>query len=122
MIKYSEYVADKDVIVIGPAACVADDCDGIDVDSYDLICRLNWHWRVPKDMTRVLGSRTDILYHCFNGEQFSEADIGIWKERRFRVVARNDLRKIAAAHHKKKNWKENESMTASICVASVLIQ
>jgi len=118
LIEYSEFVSGKDIIVIGPAACVVDDCAGIDVNSYDLICRLNWHWKVPADMTPILGSRTDILYHCFNGDQFSESDIGTWKKRGFRVVARNDLRNIAArndlrniaaAHHKRKNWKEKNA-------------
>ena len=92
---------DKNVILIGPAKCVETDLIGIDVDSYDLVVRLNWHWKVPESLKSLLGSRTDIIYHCFDIDQYSEDDIIYWEKNKTVVIARNDL-KYMVKHKKDK--------------------
>jgi hypothetical protein len=78
--EFSNKVRGKKVLVIGPAKCVLDDLKNIKVDDFDYICRLNLHWRIPKADQEILGNRTDILYHCFNIDQYSVDDIYKWKQ------------------------------------------
>ena len=55
----------KNVIIVGPSSNVLSDCSGIDVDSYDIVVRVNSHQEHLKKH-KEMGKRTDISYHCMN--------------------------------------------------------
>lgn len=54
------------MIIIGPAATVVEDLDGVDVDKFDVIVRLNNAIPAALAAPQVLGGRTDILFHNLN--------------------------------------------------------
>lgn len=89
--KFVDAVRGKNVIVVGPAACVIDDCRGIDVDSYDLVCRINYHWRVIDDDSVGLGKRVDVIYHCMNQEQYNRGDLLRWRDEGVFVLSPYDV-------------------------------
>jgi hypothetical protein len=89
--KYVEAVTNKNVIIVGPAGCVKEDCEGIDIDSYDLVCRINWHWKDFTIEDKYLGQRTDILYHCMNLAQYNAKDVALWKEQGIYLVSPYDV-------------------------------
>ena len=56
--------AGKRVIVVGPASTVKQDVLGVDVDSYDVVVRLNKGIELAiSDAEGHLGTRTDVLFH-----------------------------------------------------------
>lgn len=59
-------LANKRVILIGPANTVSDDLQGLDVDTFDIIVRLNNGIQLARENPALLGSRTDILIHNMN--------------------------------------------------------
>jgi hypothetical protein len=62
---FSRFVSGKNIAIVGPASTNID--NGIEIDSYDLVVRLNYTYS-KKGVDEVLtGTRTDISY--FNGEQ-----------------------------------------------------
>jgi hypothetical protein len=88
MKSFESIVKDKKVLVIGPAKCVKDDIKLINMDDYDLIVRLNLHWRLTEADKKILGDRTDIIYHCFNKEQYTVEELEQWKNSDIVIVAR----------------------------------
>jgi hypothetical protein len=88
---YIEAVTDKDIIIVGPAGCVKRDCKDINVDSYDLVCRINWHWKDFTAGDKCLGQRTDILYHCMNLDQYNDKDIALWKRKGIYLISPYDV-------------------------------
>jgi len=58
----------KRVVVLGPAQTVFDDMQGLDVESFDFIVRLNNGIALAREHPEKLGSRTDILFHNLNEE------------------------------------------------------
>ncbi len=89
--RYADMVAGKNVIVVGPGSTVAEDCNGVDVDSYDVVCRLNYHWKICDDMKSVLGQRIDVIYHCLNADQYTVADLVLWKKKGVPVISQHDM-------------------------------
>jgi len=101
-----ELVKGKNVILAGPSGNLKEDCKDIKVDEYDVVVRLNKHWKIKKTDQTVLGRRTDILYHCMNIDQYNESDIKIWKEKNIYLVFRNDFRVNNRHHIKWKEWQK----------------
>jgi len=88
--KYVEMITDKNVIIVGPASCLIEDCKNINVDDYDLVCRLNYHWKkLPSE--DVVGKRTDIIYHCLNSNQYTVDDLRLWKNDNLTVLSHHDM-------------------------------
>ena len=52
----------KNVAIVGPSNCVTEN-KREDIESYDLIVRINGGWNVPDDLKPHTGERTDVLYH-----------------------------------------------------------
>ena len=100
-----EFVENKKVIIVGPGSTVKDDCKDLNVDGFDLICRLNKHWRLQKGDHAVLGHRTDILYHCMNQNQYCRKDVQFWKANDYRVVSRVDIDKLKS-HAKSRHFRQ----------------
>ncbi|WP_281827431.1 hypothetical protein [Jannaschia rubra] len=59
---------DLRVMVIGPAETVTEDLEGTDVDSYDVVVRLNNGLMLSEARPDVLGRRTDVLFHNLREE------------------------------------------------------
>ena len=60
---YFRLLDDKNIILVGPAAYLQGSGMGAEIDSYDLIVRLNLACPVPDHQYADIGSRTDVLYH-----------------------------------------------------------
>jgi hypothetical protein len=88
--KMENYLLDKRVILIGPGGSVNRDCKDIDVDSYDVVVRLNWHWRNAKTSTGNTGKRTDIVCHCINEDQINQNDLIRFREENIKLLLRNE--------------------------------
>jgi hypothetical protein len=61
--EYAEYMHDKRVVIVGPAASLQGRKQGKLIDSHDVIVRINLDCPVPKDMNEDRGTGTDVLYH-----------------------------------------------------------
>jgi hypothetical protein len=86
--RFDKFFFNKSVILVGPSEYVAKDCELIDVDSYDIVVRLNCHWR---KIGGNLGNRTDVICHCLNKNQISGADIVRMKDDKIKLLLRNDF-------------------------------
>jgi len=62
------FVRDRRVAVVGPSRSIFGSGLGGDIDSHDLVVRLNHGWPVPAAHRADLGDRVDIRYHCCNGD------------------------------------------------------
>lgn len=78
----------KKVIVVGPSGSLLNDCKNIDVDSYDVVCRLNSHYRMIEKHGNVIGKRLDVLFHALQPYQISEKEVKSWNNMNFHLVAR----------------------------------
>ena len=61
------YLANKRVVITGPADYVSTIQSIPPVDSYDVVVRVNFQWPISLLQQPALGARCDILYHCCNG-------------------------------------------------------
>lgn len=59
----AELVANRSVLVIGPAAGVAGELAELDPDGFDVIIRMNRGLLLAADPANGVGTRTDILFH-----------------------------------------------------------
>ncbi len=57
---------DKRIIIIGPAETSMTYLSGEEIDKFDLVVRVNKSPLTLKGKEKQLGSRTDVLYHCFS--------------------------------------------------------
>ena len=83
----------KRVIIVGPAETVVDDLAGTDVDSYDVVVRLNNGLALAAARPELLGRRTDILIHNLREDGPRSAG-AIPAE----VLHRNDVRMLVYPH------------------------
>jgi hypothetical protein len=93
MITMRKFFLNKNIILVGPSANVLEDCKNIKVDSYDVICRLNNHWRYEGGDHKFVGTRTDVIYHCLNADQYTKKDLEFIKEKGIRFITRNEIEK-----------------------------
>ena len=89
---YFKFLKNKEVILVAPAGYLDDMNKGKEIDSFDLVIRLNQ--AIPINNIEDRGERTDILYHTlFNRPQMykeekflrkkdliNEQDVSLWKE------------------------------------------
>ena len=61
---YSELIKNKKVAVVGPAQYMLSSKMGEEIDSHDIVIRLNRGIELTKEFFVDLGRRTDILYSC----------------------------------------------------------
>ena len=54
------------IIVIGPAESSLSYMDGKEIDSFDIVVRVNKSHLTLAENSEKLGSRTDVLFHCFH--------------------------------------------------------
>lgn len=63
---FNEFVKDKKVIIVGPSPSLEGTGNGEFIDSFDLVVRINKGYPAEPTMTKDIGSRVDIHYHCFH--------------------------------------------------------
>lgn len=79
----------KKVIILGPADTSLSYLSGTEIDSFDYVVRLNKSPLSLKGKEALLGSRTDVLYHCFNEDPVSGGgaiDFKILKEQENKYI------------------------------------
>src|SRR5690606_19448783 len=80
---------DKKIIILGPADTSLSYLSGIEIDSFDYVVRLNKSPLNLKGKAALLGSRTDILYHCFDEDPASGGgviDLNLLKEQENKFI------------------------------------
>jgi hypothetical protein len=63
---YEAYLKNKRVVLVGPAPSIIDSKLGKNIDSFDVVVRLNKALPLKNHLIADIGSRTDILYNCMN--------------------------------------------------------
>lgn len=79
----------KKIIVIGPASCSLTYMAGEEIDKFDIIVRINKSPLTIKGNEHLLGSRTDVLYHCCDEDHITGGgplDIELIRRQRTRFV------------------------------------
>ena len=79
----------KRVVIVGPAETVSDDLTGTDVDSFDVVVRLNNGIALADASPSLLGRRTDLLFHNLkeDGERSAGAiPAALLRDRNVRAV------------------------------------
>lgn len=78
---------DKRIIIVGPAACLSEDCKNIDIDSFDVVCRLNTHHRMRFN-NPIVGKRLDVLFHALEKFQYDKKEVEYWENNNFSLISR----------------------------------
>ncbi|HMO17736.1 MAG TPA: glycosyltransferase family 29 protein [Oligoflexia bacterium] len=63
-----DYLKDSSVALVGPAAYLTGLNKGEEIESFDVVVRMNFQWPVSGHLECDYGKRMDILYHCCNGD------------------------------------------------------
>ncbi len=58
--------AAKSVALVGPAASRV--AQGAEIDAHEIVVRLNFQFPPPIELRSFVGARTDVLFHCCNGD------------------------------------------------------
>lgn len=66
MNKFHEYLKNKRVAIVGPAPSVIGSKQGEEIDSYDIIVRINKALPIPENLKSDIGSKTNVLFNCLN--------------------------------------------------------
>jgi len=65
--KYSNFMKNKKVAVIGPSPSIRNIEDGDYIEkNFDVIVRINKGWKHESEMDKYIGKRTDVLYNCMD--------------------------------------------------------
>jgi len=62
MVKFSQYIQDKNVLLVGPSDTMTGRGLGSLIDSYDVVCRMNKHAVSTKINNDDFGTRCDVIY------------------------------------------------------------
>lgn len=88
---YAEYMADKDVVLVGPSAALAGSGRAKEIEAYDVVVRLNWSAPVPVQLHDDFGRRTDVLYKRLLQTAFpTKADVATWRSEGLRWVVTSE--------------------------------
>ena len=82
-----KFFKNKNIIIVGPSFNVLDDCKYIDVDSYDIVVRLNSHDLKEGDR-KIIGYRTDWIYHCLSSLLVNQKLVDDWETKKIKIISR----------------------------------
>ena len=68
--QYCKYLYSKRVAIVGPSENTLHTKQGKNINSYDVVVRLNKSLPIPKNRFKDIGNKTDILYNSFNLSDF----------------------------------------------------
>ncbi len=78
---YSDFLEDKNVILVGPAAYLIEQKKGEVIDKYDIVVRMNNALPMEEKYLVDYGKRTDILYHGLFASGFpTQETVDYWEE------------------------------------------
>ena len=63
--EFNNHVKGKRLVLVGPSPSLEGTGSGVEIDSNDLVVRVNKGYPVTSDISKDIGQRTDIHYHCF---------------------------------------------------------
>jgi hypothetical protein len=66
MISIQDYLKGKKVALVAPGKSLEGKGQGSFIDSFDVVVRINRALSLSKELSKDLGSRTDILYNCLD--------------------------------------------------------
>jgi hypothetical protein len=86
---YQEYLKNKNVIIVGPAAYLKDFENGSFIDSFDVVVRINRGIELLDLNSKNLGTKTDILYNCLieTPENGGELNIELFKKKNVKWIS-----------------------------------
>ena len=102
-VEFLKSLTGKKVILVGPATYMMGSNLGKEIDSYDVIVRMNLSCPVPENLHKDIGSRTDVLYHIMIRKQHvkrvpgsfnlhDKSEVLNWKKDGLKwLVLKNDL-------------------------------
>ena len=64
--KLHDFFKNKRIALVGPSKCVVGAGMGAEIETFDLVARMNHQWPVPLERQTDVGKRMDLLYHCCN--------------------------------------------------------
>jgi hypothetical protein len=67
---FFDYIKDKSVALVGPAESILNTKKGHIIDRFDVVVRLNKSIPLPKDLSKDIGTKTDVLYNSLNTSDF----------------------------------------------------
>lgn len=102
--KFSKYLENKRVVVVGPSSTVVGENQGKEIESFDVVVRLNFQWPVADELVKDIGSRMDVLYHCCNADYFiSDMFVEEFSQTKFACFQNNIDSRILRFYCKNKN-------------------
>lgn len=66
--EFAKYLEQKTVAIVGPAKGLVNQNLGKEIDSFDIVVRLNKALPIKGTKIKDIGTRTDILYNCLDGK------------------------------------------------------
>lgn len=66
MNKFHNYIKNKKVVVVGPAPSIIGSNQGEEIDSYDIVVRINKALPIPENLKQDIGNKTNVLFNCLN--------------------------------------------------------
>lgn len=85
--KYSEYLKDKHIVLVGPALYLAGQCRGGEIDKFDVVVRMNNTFSVVEQHKDDIGSRLDVLYLNFHAKFYPQRnDIARWAKKEMQYI------------------------------------
>ena len=65
--KYSSFMKNKKIAIIGPSPSIRKIEDGNYIEkNFDIIIRINKGWKHKSKMDKYIGKRTDVIYNCLD--------------------------------------------------------
>ncbi len=96
-LKYSKFLEDKRVVVVGPSPHIIESNNGDLIDSYDIVVRVNRGYIISRENEKHLGLRTDILYDAMQPQKGGITTMPIDK-------FKNQLKWVCASYPGKKHF------------------
>jgi len=65
-LKYSNFLKDKRVAIVGPSSLLVGSNQGEYIDSFDVVIRQSRNYFIPDHLQKDMGSRTDVVFSSLN--------------------------------------------------------
>lgn len=108
-------VEGKRVAVVGRAGSIRRAENGPQIDSADVVIRVNWVLPIKADDVRFMGSKTDLVYHC------KRAKVARVTAKSFGVKTLQCKRRKASARRNFKKWQRFRPTTGFMAVEQALM-
>ena len=70
--QFLDYLEDKTVALVGPAASTKGSGNGAEIDTYDIVCRLNKHSATQQKYAADIGTRSNVLFTTPNTFKYNK--------------------------------------------------